>query len=376
MPIFHLTDDSIEPLPQTSFAEQGVMERSDLQRLLKANIEVVADDVLVIAEEFGEWTDSRRRIDLLAVDRHANMVVIELKRDGEGGHMELQSIRYAAMVSSMTFDRAADVYQAFLDDCECGEDAQAKLLDFLDWDEPHEEDFGRDVRIILVAAGFSKELTTAVLWLNERDLDIRCVRLKPYMLGSDVVMDAQQIVPLPEVQEYQVRVREKAIVSRESVRQRGEPTGYWFMNTGDGSNEGRSWEDCKEYGFMIAGGGPKWIGAIKKLKVGDMLFAYLSSCGYVGLGEVVAEAVPQPEFVPPGQTNRLVDLPIRANLQRQQMNDPDRCDWCVGVRWIHAVDREAGVLKNRSRRSTLEKIKQPDLVSELHERFGLSNEAG
>lgn len=370
MPVFRLTSQSIEPLPATSFAANGVRERADLQRLLRANIAVVADDVLVIAEEFAEWDDSKRRIDLLALDHDANLVVIELKRDDEGGHMELQAIRYAAMVSSMTFERAAEVFQAFLDSREPDRDARGKLLEFLGWDEPREEEFGRDVRIILVAADFSKEVTTAVLWLNERDLDIRCVRLKPYVLGSEVVIDAQQVVPLPEAEEYQVRVREKAISRREAVRQGGEPTGYWFMNTGDGSSEGRAWEDCRKYGFMIAGGGGPWIDAIRKLKTGDKLFAYLSGHGYVGLGEVTHEAVPQKDFVPPGQPKRLVDLPLTAKLQRDRMNDAERCDWCAGVRWIHAVARNDAVLKSRARRSTLEQIKKPALVAELLKHFG------
>lgn len=48
----------------------------------------------------------------MGVDDNANLVVIELKRDDDGGHMELQAIRYAAMVSGMTFSRAVDVFQA------------------------------------------------------------------------------------------------------------------------------------------------------------------------------------------------------------------------------------------------------------------------
>jgi len=98
MPLFRLTGQSIEQLPETSFASRGVRERGDLQRLLRANISVIAEDVLIIAEEFAEWDDSRRRIDLLGIDHDANLVVIELKRDEEGGHMDLQAIRYAAMV--------------------------------------------------------------------------------------------------------------------------------------------------------------------------------------------------------------------------------------------------------------------------------------
>src|SRR3546814_14859597 len=78
-----------------------LQERRDLQRLLRENVAVIAPDTLVIAEEYGEWDDSRRRIDLLGIDRDANLVVIELKRTEDGGHMDLQAIRYAAMVSTM-----------------------------------------------------------------------------------------------------------------------------------------------------------------------------------------------------------------------------------------------------------------------------------
>lgn len=367
MPVYRLTTDSIEALATTSFAERGILERADLQRLLKANISVVARDVLVIDEEFSDWEDSKRRIDLLGIDSDAALVVIELKRGDDGGHMELQAIRYAAMVSSMTFSRAVDVYQAYLDKTAPGQDARRKLLDHLEWGEPREDEFGHDVRVFLVSADFSKELTTSVLWLNERDLDIRCVRMKPYAMGDETIVDVQQVVPLPEAEAYMVRLREKASERREAARQ---DTGYWFLNTGDGSNDSRSWEDCKKYGFMLAGGGPKYIGFARRLKVGDKVFAYLSGHGYVGLGEVVAEAVPFKDFVPDGYSKALPELPLTANIDHERMNSPERCDWCAAVQWIHAVDRQNAVLKDRARRSTLEKIRQPDLIVELRRHLG------
>ncbi len=214
MSLYKLTKEAIKPLSAASFVQQGVTERGDLQRLLRDNIAVVADDVLVIAEEFAEWENSKRRIDLLCIDRAANLVVVELKRDDDGGHMELQAIRYAAMVSSMTFARAVDVFQAFLDRVQTGQDARGRLLEFLGWDESREDDFARDVRILLVAADFSKEITTSVLWLNERDLDIRCVRVKPYASGAETILDVQQVVPLPEAEEYTVQLKQKEQAAR------------------------------------------------------------------------------------------------------------------------------------------------------------------
>jgi len=373
MPVYLITPERFQALTETSFPQRGIKERADLQRLLRANIEVVAPDVLVISEEFAEWEDSKRRIDLLGVDDKANLVVLELKRDEDGGHMELQAIRYAAMASGMTFARAIEVYQAYLNKDQPGQDASAKLLKFLNWDEPREDDFARDVRIVLVAADFSKELTTAVLWLNERDLDIRCVRLKPYANGEQTIVDAQQVVPLPEAEEYMIRVRAKATTVRDAARESGEDTGYWFMNTGDGSNEGRSWEDCNKYGFMLAGGGKKWIDDAKKLKVGDKVFAYLSGHGYVGLGEVTAAAVPFKDFVPVGQAKPLPELPLTAKYQRERMNNPEYWDLCVAVKWVKAMHRDQGVLKSRARNGTLNRIRQADLVATLLKTFDPAN---
>jgi hypothetical protein len=210
MPIYEITPDRLHKIEETSFSAVGVRERADLQRLLRNQIDVIAPDTLVIAEEFGEWEDSRRRIDLLAVDRDANLVVIELKRTDDGGHMELQALRYAAMVSTMTFDKAVEVYANHLAQINNEKDARRTLLEFLDWEEPDEDHFAQDVRIVLVSAEFSKELTTAVLWLNERDLDIRCVRLKPYNDNGRTLVDVQQVIPLPEATEYQVQVSAKS----------------------------------------------------------------------------------------------------------------------------------------------------------------------
>lgn len=217
MPIYEFTHEAIRPLSETTFGLEQLQERRDLQRLLRANINVVAPDTLVIAEEFGDWDESRRRIDLLGIDRNANLVVIELKRTENGGHMELQAIRYAAMVSTMTFDQAADAFARYLLHIgKADTDARAELLDFLGWDEPDEDAFAQDVRVVLASGDFGRELTTSVLWLIERGIDICCVRLQPYRLDGRVFVDVQQIIPLREVEEYQVRVTEKKRKERES----------------------------------------------------------------------------------------------------------------------------------------------------------------
>lgn len=218
MAIYELDADSIEPLSEARFADLGIKERTDLQRILRDRVGVVAENSMVLAEEFGQFEDSRRRIDLLALDRDGNLIVIELKRGEDGGHMDLQALRYAALVSAMTFEQAVGAHQAYRSDRGIEGDAEEAILDFLGWDEPNEDEFARDVRIVLVSAEFSKELTTAVMFLNVRDLDIRCVRLKPYAREDQVLVDVQQVLPLPEAADYQVKLREKARQERQKRR--------------------------------------------------------------------------------------------------------------------------------------------------------------
>ena len=111
MAFFELDEQGLSPLSAISLAAAQIHERRDLQRFLRERSRELLEDVLVIAEEFGDWDESRRRIDLLGIDRDANLVVIELKRGDTGVHMELQAVRYAAMVSKMTFEQAAQAYE-------------------------------------------------------------------------------------------------------------------------------------------------------------------------------------------------------------------------------------------------------------------------
>lgn len=217
MPLFHLTEDEIVPVRTESFAALRVTERGHLQRLLRSRIDVIAPGCMVIAEEFGEWDHGSRRIDLLALDSSARLVVIELKRTEDAGHAELQAIRYASMVSTMTFDQAVEVHSRYLESNAIEGDARQRILGFLGWSEPELEDWVPDVRIVLVSANFGKELTTAVLWLRDRKIDITCVRLVPYALDGKIILDVQPVIPLPETAEYQVRVRERDEVRREAA---------------------------------------------------------------------------------------------------------------------------------------------------------------
>lgn len=221
MSIFTLENGQLSPVQTTSFINESILERQHLQQALKKNIEVIAMDCLVIGEEYADWDASRKRIDLLAIDRQANLVIIELKRTDTGDHMELQALRYASMISTMTFEHALDVlveYKKRNNEIDFTKDEALDVIESFVEFEINESNFGNDVRIILVSAEFSKELTTSVIWLNERDLDITCVRMKPYNYDGKILIDIQQVIPLPEAKDYQIRAQKKAEERRENQK--------------------------------------------------------------------------------------------------------------------------------------------------------------
>ncbi|BAU62842.1 hypothetical protein STA3757_01930 [Stanieria sp. NIES-3757] len=228
MPLYTFDNEQLTKIYSTNFKEEKIYER-EVQKVLRDRIDIISPDTLIISEEFGEWNEGARRIDLLGLDRQANLVVIELIRDEIGSHMELQALRYAAMVSTLTFKKAVDIYQKYLDKRNIEKNAEEEIREFLGWGEHIEDQFPTDIRIVLASANFSKELTTTVLWLNERNLDIRCVRLQPYKLKEQVILDIDQIIPLPEAEDYQVKIREQSEERRAAAKASKDKTRYRFM---------------------------------------------------------------------------------------------------------------------------------------------------
>ncbi|VVE57465.1 hypothetical protein [Pandoraea anhela] len=233
MALFEIYGDSLQAVPLKTFKDLEMRERSHIQRAVRTHIEAITPGVRtkVIAEEFGDWAGANRRIDLLCVDEQANLVVVELKRD-DGAHMDLQALRYAAMISTMKFKQTVAAHRKYLVDIGSNEDPEQALREFLEIDEGPVV-FTDRVRIVLASADFSSELTTAVLWLNKQgNMDVRCVQMRPHAIDARVLLDIQQVIPLPQAAHYTVALREKS-VEQDNVRGTTRDTTRYDLSIGD-----------------------------------------------------------------------------------------------------------------------------------------------
>ena len=229
MAIYKMVGDKekLDEVATTSFGQEGVLERADLQRMLRDQPEILEKGLLIIAEEFGDWEDSNRRIDLLGLDASGRLVVIELKRGDTGGHMDLQAIRYAAMVANMTNEKAIETYQDYLDkraserdETAEADDAETLIRGHLGTADEVPVIFTETPRIILASENFGKELTTCVMWLNESWLrgagqEIKCIRLQPHRNGNEILIETSVMIPLPEASEYQTQFAQRKEEARD-----------------------------------------------------------------------------------------------------------------------------------------------------------------
>lgn len=105
--LFVISSDlnNIEKVQAQSFISLNVWERRHIQERVRKHPEILGEDLLVVSMEFDRIEGSIDRLDLLALDRSGNLVVVEFKRDTFAGYADLQSIRYAAMVSTMTMEQ-------------------------------------------------------------------------------------------------------------------------------------------------------------------------------------------------------------------------------------------------------------------------------
>jgi hypothetical protein len=212
-------------------AELRVRERYDFQEWVIAAPQLLGEDLLVVTSEFADFDRTAERIDVLAVDRKGKLVIVELKRTAVGSYADLQAIRYAAYCSTFSLNDVADLYSSHVRSREnrnvSAVEAAEEIREFVE--APDFEEFDDKPRIILAAEQFPAEMTAALLWLRSFELDISAVRLRPYVLDGELLLDTQVLIPLAEAEDFIIRKEKKEV--RESDRERGKGELYrvWFQ---------------------------------------------------------------------------------------------------------------------------------------------------
>lgn len=149
--------------------------------------------------------------------------------------------------------------------------------------------------------------------------------------------------------------------------------GVYCINIGEG--EHRSWEDSYKYGFISAGQDwEKWGSRICSLRRNDILCAYLSRFGYVGIAKVLEEACPATQFRYKGKP--LSYYPLKSPKMLEVKGDLKDAEFTMRVEWIAVRDKKdriGGDLRAWRSRSMLGSMEsQQETLALLERKFGVS----
>jgi uncharacterized protein len=149
----------------------------------------------------------------------------------------------------------------------------------------------------------------------------------------------------------------------------------WYFNVGDGSH--RRWEGNIKYAYVGAGQKSIFRYAVEGLSSGDVIAAYLSGRGYVGVGKIVGKARAAKEFRLKDGT-LLIDKKDVAPKIKDNLESLDNCEWMAPVKWVAAVGRKdayfekkSGLFASRTVRASL--AHQPETIKFIEEKFGISD---
>jgi len=206
-----ITKNRIIRLQEKKFIDLKISERGHLQEWLANEPMALGEELLIIQKEFDGFDDTKERLDLLALDKDGNLVIIENKLDDSGRDVVWQALKYASYCSTLKKEQIVEIFQKYLNKYCGGENAQALICEFL-----KEPDIGEVVinggnqqRLMFVAAHFRKEVTSTVLWLLSHNIRLQCFKVTPYAMGDNLFLNLEQIIPTPEAAEYMIGISQK-----------------------------------------------------------------------------------------------------------------------------------------------------------------------
>lgn len=228
--VYKVVGDKAKQVKPITLAAAGLRERTHLQEWVIANPEILGEGVLVITSEFDRWVSQvgkdPDRLDVLGLETSGRLVVAELKRDTAPEAVSLQAINYAARASRFTPELLAEAYLEFMGKAsrEAPDDATEALTALL----THAPDLSAETienpRIVLVAGEFPPRVTSSVVWLSERGVDISLVRVQAYEWSDSHAITVSRVWPVPDLEDFVVS---PARVERTSTRAAPLPSASW-----------------------------------------------------------------------------------------------------------------------------------------------------
>lgn len=154
----------------TSMSQEGRTEPYDLEAWIVSNPTIIGSELAIIGKQIQTKSGP---MDLLAIDKSGNIIIIELKRDKLPREALAQAIDYASDVASWSIEKISEICTKFT-----GKSLEDQLSETFQDIDLESINVNESQRIILVGFAVESSLERMIEWLsNNYDVNINAVIL-------------------------------------------------------------------------------------------------------------------------------------------------------------------------------------------------------
>ncbi len=307
MQLWEIAGERLVPIESTSLN----LEKR-LEDWLENDISIIGIDILIIGRQVR--TDYGGYIDLIGIDGEGHIIIIELKRRRTPRDIIAQCLDYGSWIYALQLEDVISIFESF---------SKGKILGEVFetfYGSPLPDDLPKEYQILIVAETLDDATERIVHHINEAyNVNINAVFFNLFSHNGHEFVGRSWLQDPAEVEDNVEKRKNKV------------STGYRFVNTGIDEGKKRDWKNNIEFGYISAGGGARWINAIRRLRKEDKIFALIKGKGYVGYGIVEEEAILVKNFIVHGQ--KITDQ-LESGHPWKQEKDPLKDEWLVRVKWV------------------------------------------
>ncbi len=283
---------------------------------------------------------------------------IELKRARTPREVVAQALDYAGWVEKLRADEIARIYERFASGRSLAADFLSRFGQKLD-----EDSLNQSHQIIIVASSLDDSTERIISYLNDRDVPINVLFFQVFANGIEQLLSRSWLLD---------PVRTQVSAAATPVGPSEPWNGEFYCSFGEGND--RSWAEGSQHGFISAGGGAWYSRTLQLLGPGDRVWVKIPDVGFVGVGRAAGRAQPASTFTLSTPTGDAPALQVLngATYHRELVNDSERCEYFVPIRWRQTVPKErafyeTGLFGNQNAvckpttpkwRSTVDRLKQ------------------
>lgn len=340
----------------------SLSDEKRLEDLLESDLGLDGLDVLVIGRQVP--TAHGKVIDLLAVNREGDIVVLELKRALTPRDVVAQTLDYGSWVETLGYTDLAQICLS-----RKGVPLEVAFAERFDV-SPTEDVFNQRHHLFIVASALDSVTERIVDYLAAHGIRINVLFFRYFVDdGREYIARSWLIDPIELESKAATVAKRKDFPPWDGVS--------FYVTLGEG--EHRTWSDAMRYGFVSAGGGPFWSKPLKLLKPGSIVYAYVPGAGYVGAGRVMDPAVRADEFLVEvdGSLLPITQAPTVATKMGEHTGDSEKSEYIVRVHWEHARSKENALWETGMLALPLPvaRLRQPFTLERLRAEFPISDDS-